>query len=293
MRLALIVTLTMFALTACDDAKPDPTGSLCGDGEAIEVLGVRHCVYPDTLIIEGFLCPGEVPERHDLEEVVVCSDSETLSDAFLVELEAKGYNPDPVEVEPGAPCDRDGARGRADCNSCVCENGSWSCTEIACAQPTGCAAQTTEQACSEQADDCEWAICAQDASCPNPSGGACVDSPVTGQACGPDPLHLGRVCEVCNCDDGTWSCEGTPCQQCAAFTNAGDCQDMGPGCSWAQCPQDDFDCPNPEGGICVDPPSSGDACELPGVAGADSADGCNSCYCDDGGFWACTEIACG
>jgi hypothetical protein len=287
------VLSSLVLLAACsDDTKDEPAAGVCGAGELVEVLGVQHCIYGETLIIEGFLCPQEAPRRHDLEDAVVCSDSdEALSDEFLSELEDKGYNPDPIEVDPNEPC-RDGAQGRLDCNDCVCENGGWSCTEIACGEPEPCERATTEDACGALEVECEWALCAQDAGCPNISGGACVSPPQTDDACGEDPLRISRVCEICNCTDGSWQCDGTPCQQCEAFTDFADCDNAGPGCSWAQCPQDDFDCPNPEGGICVEPPTSGESCEVPGVSGADAADGCNRCSCDDGGFWSCTEIGC-
>lgn len=289
---SLAIVLAALTLMACgDDSYTDPTGGVCGDGEQIEVMGVTSCIYGETLIIEGFLCPEEAPERHDLEDAVVCSEEDELSEETLAAVEAKGYNPEPIDAEAGAPCDREGAQGRDDCNDCVCDGGFWSCTEIACQQPEGCNAATTEDACGQVDGECEWAICAQDASCPNISGGACVDTPVNGEACGDDPIRWGGPCVVCHCTDGAWECEGTPCQQCEAFNNAGDCAQAG-NCSWAECPQDDFDCPNPEGGICVEPPSSGDSCEVPGVGGADAADGCNSCFCDEGGFWSCTEIAC-
>ncbi len=292
-RFPIIIFLAgLLALAACsDDTKYESPAGVCGAGEAVEVLGMKHCIYGDTLIIEGFLCPEEVPARHDLEDSVVCSESEELSEEFLGELEEKGYNPDPIEVDPDAPC-RDGAQGTLDCNTCFCEDGGWSCTEIACGGGSGCEAATTEGACGEAEGDCQWAVCAQDASCPNPSGGACFTAPSTGDACGEDPLRLDRLCEICNCESGQWVCEGTPCQQCAVYTEQADCLEAGPGCSWAQCPQDDFDCPNRGGGICVDPPSSGESCELPGVTGADAADGCNRCSCEDEGFWSCTEIAC-
>ena len=58
------------------------------------------------------------------------------------------------------------------------------------------------------------------------------------------------------------------------------------------CPQDDVDCPSPQGEFCTPEAVPGEACFFDEALSIPATDGCNTCFCDMG-FFSCTEIACG
>jgi hypothetical protein len=204
------------------------------------VGGDLHCIYPSNLIIEGFLCPDEVPERHDFEDEVVCSASDELTQEAVAKIREEGYELEPLDepVNPGDPCDTEGDTADAadGCNTCECDGGRWSCTEIAC--PELCTPgdrRDADDGCNtcECDDDGAWSC--TEIACPEP--------------CTPgDRRTADDGCNTCECDeDGTWVCTEIECTACADLPPDACTDDL---CETirAQPLQDDG-----EGGLCLDP----------------------------------------
>lgn len=150
------------------------------------------------------------------------------------------------------------------CNTCVCDaDGSWACTEIGCVDDGMDSGEECEPGDMMPADDgCNTCTCGDDGIW------ACT--------------LLGCVDDQQLCEDtgGTWdetSCGHYQCGMppaCAAVIPGCDC---GEGSNFV------------EGSGCIGDDTCG-SCEPGDTMPAD--DGCNTCTCDDSGFWACTEIAC-
>jgi hypothetical protein len=167
-------------------------------------------------------------------------------------------------VTPGASCEVDGATGAADCNSCVCEQGSWLCTEI------GCATETCDDGDVSQPDACNQCVC-------NAGEWACTDFDCDEEPqCEAGDTHA-TECLSCVCDGaGGWSCENT----CL----------MGDECDPSVAPSGDCNACSCVNGflVCTDI-----YCPVTCQDGEEKVadDGCNDCVCS-GGEWACTKKAC-
>ncbi|MFT6628967.1 MAG: hypothetical protein ACJA1R_002241 [Flavobacteriales bacterium] len=159
----------------------------------------------------------------------------------------------------------DGATREADdgCNTCFCEAGAWSCTEMACPEPL------CEEGETRDADDgCNTCSCLE-------GEWAC-----TLLAC-PEPLcEEGETrdaddgCNTCICDGGDWSCTEIACPE--PICEPGDTMQSEDGC--------DCVCDETEQWLCDDDCGVAPECR-PGDT-RESEDGCD-CFCDDGGHWIC------
>lgn len=138
------------------------------------------------------------------------------------------------------------------CNTCICDNGDWACTEIGCPnecqEASGC--EPFYDSCS-----CDWTCIPAD------------ENPVTcARACPPDNTPP----PACTCEDG----------QCSATADA-TCQEgetTDDGCNTCACLNGQWACTLR---FCPDECQDGDTRQ----------EDCNSCVCDDG-VWSCTERVC-
>ncbi|MCA9565240.1 MAG: hypothetical protein KC561_17200, partial [Myxococcales bacterium] len=64
----------------------EPSESQCGDGREVTSGGESHCIYDDSLIIEGFRCPEGFPSFYEVPGGGVCSQDPDLSDVELGEI---------------------------------------------------------------------------------------------------------------------------------------------------------------------------------------------------------------
>ncbi len=180
------------------------------------------------------------------------------------------------------PCTDGATRPAGDgCNTCVCSEGDWACTQIAC-----------EPVCNEgdvkpAGDGCNTCSCFDGEWACTRMACECTDG---------ETKVAGDGCNTCTCGGGAWLCTEKAC---------------GP----IDCPpprEIDGGCPavegvarNPRTGTCClygtactapeDWPMypSVDSCEAACIEGEvqPAGDGCNSCACT-GGTWVCTLIAC-
>jgi hypothetical protein len=201
------VALAALALLMASGCKSDEyaDNDLCGQGQLITFDGANHCVYPSNLIVEGFLCPEDVPQRHDFEGEVVCTDSEgeDLSDEAAEKIREEGYDLDPVDgVNPGDTCEVEGDTAPAadGCNTCVCDQHRWSCTEIAC--PELCEEGDTRDA----GDGCNTCVCDAE------GNWACTEIACPELCEEGDTREAGDGCNTCVCDaEGNWACTEQAC----------------------------------------------------------------------------------
>ena len=103
------------------------------------------------------------------------------------------------------PC-VDGDTKMEDCNTCTCEGGSWSCTEIACGDESGgnaCDPNDLPDCGDCSCEDGLWVCTA--IGC-DPTGGS--DTGVG--ECDPDE-EPDDGCNGCLCQDGTWTCTANVC----------------------------------------------------------------------------------
>jgi hypothetical protein len=124
MKSYLTLALAGLALVACneDADRSDP----CNDTNTFLYADVPYCI----VIEEGFLetdCPSDLPNGRKFQDFVACTDGDSVPDEVETEARSRGFGTD------NGPC-TDGQTRTADdgCNSCVCEDGAWSCTEIGC-----------------------------------------------------------------------------------------------------------------------------------------------------------------
>ncbi len=253
--------------TACDEGETYVAPDACGQGQQLSLEGT-HCLFDSTLIIEGFLCPEEQPHRTDYEEFAVCSSEEELPEDFDEALQSQGFEPDPLEGDSGQSCEREGAQIAADdgCNTCTCDNGSWSCTEIACG--------------GNNSDN--------------------SDNNGLPETCVPGDTGM-QDCNTCTCTDaGLWICTEIACSNNSNPGNNAMCTDgqvMEFECYTCTCENGEWDCP-PELPCPPDDnnvqPSEGDLLCAEGGSGTFvSDDGCNQCGCGETGQGVgCTEAGC-
>lgn len=135
--------------------------------------------------------------------------------ASACDLPDKDLGADPTSTtgDPGTtgddgPC-VDGETKMEDCNTCFCENGGWSCTEIACGDSSG--GDTCDPAELPDCGDCTcedgvWNCTA--IGC-DPTGGG--DTGTTGgDECDPE-TEPDDGCNECFCDMGEWACTEIAC----------------------------------------------------------------------------------
>ena len=259
---ALILAGFAILAVACNDDAPAP--GPCGNGEAISTDDGLHCVYPNDLIIEGFLCPTAAPHRHDFKSETVCSSPQDLADAFITQLRDRGYGAEPTDPSsPGDPCAVPGATTLSDdgCNTCSCTDGGWVCTLRACVDAvspgdpcsdSGATAPAIDGCNSCQCDGASWSC--TEIAC------ACTDGETTDDGC-----------NTCECSGGAWACTERACA-CV------DGQTMNDGCNECVCSGGDWAC---DTAVC--------ACTDGETMTTD--DGCNTCTCNQNN-WVCTQRAC-
>jgi hypothetical protein len=195
---------------------------------------------------------------------------------------------------PGDVCEEGDSKASADgCNACGCVDGAWACTTVDCSEPADCAEGDTKTA----DDGCNKCSCSADGTW------ACTDM-ACGDICAPgDTKDAGDGCNTCGCtDDGLWACTLIACEE------PGDRE-----CAPAKEPLDGALCVTviaygrSADGLCCMYPTP---CEVPdgytsfntleeceGIDGSctpgeQKDEDCNSCTCEEGGTWACTEKAC-
>jgi len=235
----------------------------------------------------------------------------TLGDDFGVDA-ASDSNTAPERCADGAT--RPAEDG---CNSCTCIEGSWACTDAACACP---APTTQETGCNAVV---VWAkapatgeCCMYGTACEAPVGWPqyysafeCENACVEGET-----RRAQDGCNTCECmTDNTWACTDIACDPVRTCATDKDCvvsgcsgeicavEPIGTTCEW----REEYACYAPEitncgcnQGTCgwaVTPELEsclGDVQSCtPGEVKTDD-DGCNSCFCNDDGTWACTDRAC-
>lgn len=125
---------------------------------------------------------------------------------------------EPVAEGGGAAGCAVGERRLADdgCNTCTCQaDGSWACTQLACAAPCTLGEVRTPAACTE-------CVCEAD-------GWRCdTDCPDAGLACEPGSQWREGECRLCRCgDDGEPQCEDT-CEPPTGGVCPPDCEGVDP-----------------------------------------------------------------
>ncbi len=120
--------------------------------------------------------------------------------ASACDLPDKNLGDDPPGETDGVVCE-DGETMMDDCNTCTCEDGGWSCTEIGCTDGSGDGGMSCNPEdlpmpqCGEcSCEDGEW-VCSAIGCEPE-----CVDGEMMMDGCSP-----------CICEDGGWSCEDIGC----------------------------------------------------------------------------------
>lgn len=92
LRLSFLPALGL-VLAACASDAP-PSGA-CGDGQEAHLGEERHCVFEGALIVEGFLCPADMPNQYAYDDYIVCSAEDALSPESLAAAIAEATAPDP------------------------------------------------------------------------------------------------------------------------------------------------------------------------------------------------------
>ena len=309
-----LLALCSLIVIGCNESADNRQGDLgaCTDANTFAFDASRYCI----VIEEGFLsasCPEELSNSRAFDGFVVCSDADEIPDAIEDEARERGLlDPESACVDGDTRPDDDG------CNTCVCEDGEWSCTLMACMECTdgdtrtaddGCNTcvcesgfwSCTEMACGEctdgetrPADDgCNTCVCESGMwGCTEIACGECTDG---------ETRPAGDGCNTCSCLDGEWLCTQIPCTTFEGCIEAcADCEDPNAegveyfGASQEECALIDFDCSgdrepfaNECGCGCV--AVTTEAC-VDGETRPDD-DGCNDCTCI-GGDWVCTDRAC-
>jgi hypothetical protein len=179
-------------------------------------------------------------------------------------------------VKPGGQCAGNGTATAEDgCNTCKCTEGTWACTEMACAEDGGGPIQCTPGA-TRPDGDCNTCSCSAEGvwqctliGCPPPPPPACVAGETSSDGC-----------NSCSCSGGEWVCTNRACPPPPPpppLCVEGETKMMD--CNTCTCMGGRWGCTT----IACQPP----AC----VNGETMYDGCNSCSCF-GGQWACTARYC-
>lgn len=103
------------------------------------------------------------------------------------------------------PC-IEGETKMEDCNSCTCEDGGWSCTEMDCGDGSGGSTSS-----GDECDPADLPMCG-DCVCEN-GGWSCDDigcDPTGGLECDP-ATEPDDGCNECICDMGEWACTEVAC----------------------------------------------------------------------------------
>lgn len=110
-----------------------------------------------------------------------------------------------ISGSSAAPCMAGEMRPEGDgCNSCVCHDGGWLCTQRACDEgtPTGCQDGDTRT----DTDGCNTCTCeAGEWVCTEEACGPCEDGATKDAEDG---------CNTCVCENGTWACTDQACPGC-------------------------------------------------------------------------------
>lgn len=105
----------------------------------------------------------------------------------------------------GGDC-QDGDTMMQDCNTCTCENGAWSCTEIGCGDGSGDgdSGDSGDMACdpaTKPVDECDVCEC---------QAGEWVCPAIGCAECEPGDTMM-QECNECVCDGGFWACDDQAC----------------------------------------------------------------------------------
>ena len=134
------------------------------------------------------------------------------------DLPDKDLGADPTSTTGDAttgdgPC-VDGETRMEDCNTCFCEDGGWSCTEIACGDDSGTSGGGGCDPADLPEPYCDQCVCenggwsCDDIGC-DPTGGETGGS-TGGDECDP-ATEPDDGCNECFCDMGEWACTDLAC----------------------------------------------------------------------------------
>lgn len=139
--------------------------------------------------------------------------------SMACDLPDKDLGADPTGTSGGTatagdsgPC-VDGETRMEDCNTCICEGGGWSCTEIGCSDGSGTAGGTAGACDSATLPDCGDCVCedggwsCNDIGC-DPTGGETGST--GGDECDPE-TEPNDGCNECICLEGEWACTDLAC----------------------------------------------------------------------------------
>jgi hypothetical protein len=207
------------------------------------------------------LFPDREPDDGKLERPRVIHPSRSCWLGFGVAVSLAGPACTVQPAEPGGGCEvggqhfEPGERFTAPdgCNSCTCEAGGASCTEMACAQP-------------------------------------CIHR---GETHSPgDQFPAGDGCNTCRCEPGgAVSCTLMACGDCeyqGTSHELGETFPSGDGCATCTCEPGGVQC---EATGCAIGCASGGP-SFPAGATVPAGDGCNTCLCAGDGQFGCTKVAC-
>jgi hypothetical protein len=307
-----LMAIAALLVVGCNESADERLGeSACNDANTFSLDGARYCI----VIEEGFLsasCPDGLPNGRDFDAFFVCSDADEIPDAIEDEARERGFIGTPPLCEEGT------SRPAGDgCNTCLCEDGEWSCSVMGCLECTDGETRPADDGCNTCF--CEGGVW----SCTEIACGECTDGETR-------PADDG--CNTCECENGTWDCTTIACAECTD----GETRPAGDGCNTCSCvggawlcttiPCTDFegciagctDCEDPTADdvtyiglsaeectlidfVCAETQTPfANACGC-GCIGLDTAvceegdtrmEDCNDCTCLEGD-WVCTDRACG
>jgi hypothetical protein len=174
---------------------------------------------------------------------------------------------------PDGKCSPEGAQLAQEdgCNTCVCSDGAWTCTELDC-EPAAC-----EQGDTKPADDgCNTC------SCDDQGQWLCTEIGCVEPICSEgDFRDAGDGCNTCTCQNGSWGCTDGLCIEPYPVCKEGEYKYGPDSCSFCFCTSGAWSCTT-----VLD---CGGQYEC--TPGSYYDDGCNSCSCDNG-YFSCTDRYC-
>ncbi len=279
MRRYLGLALAGLTVVACneDADRDDP----CNASNTFLYDSTPYCIVSEA----GFIaadCPPDLPNGRAFDDFVACTDGESVPDEVEEEARALGFG-------GGVETCTDGETRPADdgCNTCMCSDGVWSCTEMACTP------ECTDGETRPADDGCNTCTCADGV-------WSCTEIACTPECTDGETRPADDGCNTCTCSGGIWACTAlgcvSPLEVCLdACDECEDPSDEGItyiGETPEECMVIDFTCPPDAVGFSNE---CGCGCARVDtttcVEGETRMESCNECVCS-GGEWACDTADC-